>query len=438
MLHYYLKLALLSLRRNPILSVLMVAAIGLGIGVCMTALTVYHLMATDPIPDKSDEIFAVQLDNWDPNAPYLEEQPEQAPWQLTWRDALALRESEIAPVRAAMFVSFFIVRSDNSDVKPLMQLVRLTDSDFFSMFDVPFLYGGPWARDVDESARPVIVISKTTNEELFGGENSVGRQLIIDDRYFEIVGVLDEWEMTPMVYDLNGGPFSDPEDVYIPFSLTESLEAQAIGNVLCWKNESRDSFTDFLNSECVWIGYWVELDSPGQVNEYQAFLDNYARDQQSLGRFERPLNNRLTTAKDWLDVREVVQDDNRVLVGLAFMFLAVCVLNTVGLLLAKFAGKAPQISLRRALGAHRATVFVQHLVEIGLIGIGGGLLGLLLAFIGLAGIRSFEGEYDRLARLDPFLICVAIAIALGASLLAGVYPTWRACRTPPAAYLKTQ
>ncbi|MGH8494886.1 MAG: ABC transporter permease [Gammaproteobacteria bacterium] len=440
MLRYYLRLALLSFKRNPILSTLMVAAIGLGIGVCMTALTVYYLMSIDPIASKSDVVYAVQLDGWDPNEPYPNNttQENPAPWELTWRDAMTLRESDIAEHRAAMFVSNFTIVPDDEQVRPFLASARMTDGDFFHLFEVPFLHGGGWDRAADDEAQSVIVLSKETNETVFGGENSVGREIRIDDRYFRVIGVLDDWNPVPKVYDLNNGPFNDSEEVYLPLSLTEPLEVRTGGNTNCWKDEELNTFQDFLNSECVWIQYWVELTSGTQVREYQAFIDNYVREQQRLGRFERPLNNRLTNAREWLDVNEVVQDDNRVLVGLAFMFLAVCLLNTVGLLLAKFAGKAPQVSLRRALGASRRAVFVQHLVEIGLIGVAGGLLGLGLAFIGLAGIRSFGGEFEKLAHLDPVLVALAIAIALFASLAAGVFPTWRACLTPPAAHLKTQ
>ena len=50
MLFYNLRLAVKGIRRNPVLSALMVAAIGIGIGVCMTAVTVYYLISNDPIP----------------------------------------------------------------------------------------------------------------------------------------------------------------------------------------------------------------------------------------------------------------------------------------------------------------------------------------------------------------------------------------------------
>ena len=67
MFKYYLKLAVLSLRRTPVMSFLMVVALGLGIGAFMTTYTVYYLMSGDPIPHKSDVLYRVQLDNWDPN-----------------------------------------------------------------------------------------------------------------------------------------------------------------------------------------------------------------------------------------------------------------------------------------------------------------------------------------------------------------------------------
>ena len=48
--------------RSPMLSALMVLALGLGIGACMTTLTVYHVLSGDPIPAKSARLFNVQLD----------------------------------------------------------------------------------------------------------------------------------------------------------------------------------------------------------------------------------------------------------------------------------------------------------------------------------------------------------------------------------------
>src|SRR5690242_5413796 len=62
MLSYYLALALRSLKRSPVLSGLMVLAIGLGIGASMTMLTVLHVMTDDPLPGRSGNLYAPMID----------------------------------------------------------------------------------------------------------------------------------------------------------------------------------------------------------------------------------------------------------------------------------------------------------------------------------------------------------------------------------------
>ena len=137
----------------------------------------------------------------------------------------------------------------------------------------------------------------------------------------------------------------------MPFGIGQQFEMLSSGNTNCWRDENINSFQDFQNSDCVWIQFWDELRGSEKVAAYQQFIDNSVREQTALGRFERPLNNHLRHPDEWLKVNEAVQDDNRVLVGLSFTFLAVCLLNMIGLLLAKFLGAAPLVGLRRALGA---------------------------------------------------------------------------------------
>jgi len=74
---YNLRLALLSLRRDPVLTALMIGAVAIGIGMSTTTLAVYHAMSGNPIPDKSSQLYAVQLDSWGPNQPYND--PDEPP-----------------------------------------------------------------------------------------------------------------------------------------------------------------------------------------------------------------------------------------------------------------------------------------------------------------------------------------------------------------------
>ena len=437
MFAYHLRLALLSLRRTPTVSLLMILAIGLGIGVSMTMLSVYTLMAGDPIPEKSSVLHAVQLDSWSPDRPF--DEPNEPPLQLTWRDTVALldRSPEGLSRTATMGTGFVVEVPGPGDVRPELVSARLATSDFFTMFQVPFRYGSGWDHGADGDAAQVIVLSRELNEKLFGGEDSVGRELRVGSTIFRVAGVLDEWQPTPRFYDLSTGTFDDSSDAYVPLKLFEQYGTAwgVNGNVNCWQAPPAEGM---LHSECTLAQFWVELPDAAAVADYRAFLDGYVQEQKKLGRFPRPLNNRLSNVRQWLDVNEVVRDDNSVLLGLSFMFLAVCLINTVGLLLAKFLGRSGDVGVRRALGASRARVFQQHLTEVGLLGVLGGLLGLVLAWLGLAGVQRLYDDYERVAHLNSELVAVAIALAVAAGLLAGLYPAWRICRIPPAACLKTQ
>lgn len=444
MLGYYLKLAARSLRRNPGITSLMVLAIALGISVCVMMLTVYHGMSSNPIWWKNDRLYAVTLDSWDVQEPADDERPDLPPEQLTYNDAAAVAASTIPlhQVRMVKTTAVLVPEDATADVRPERVMLRVTSADFFTMFDTPFLYGGGWQAAADAGPEPVIVLSREMNEKFFAGGNSVGRTLRWNDRAFRVIGVLDDWHPSPKFYDLNNGSFDDPEDAYVPFGWMAALELRSMGNTNCWKPESRNSYADFLNSECVWIQSWVELPDAAARARMQAFLDGYVADQRKAGRFARPDNNRLTPVDQWLADNRVVRDDNRLLVALAFAFLAVCLLNTVGLLLAKFLGNAGVTGIRRALGASRRQVFLQHLTEAGLLAAAGACGGLVLAALGLLGLRAMyatgSAGFRNIMHVDGWSLVTTVLLAVLAALAAGLYPAWRVGRLAPAVYLKTQ
>jgi putative ABC transport system permease protein len=133
-----------------------------------------------------------------------------------------------------------------------------------------------------------------------------------------------------------------------------------------------------------------------------------------------------------------VSADAKLSTWLAFGFLLVCLVNTVGLLLAKFSARAGEIGVRRALGATKPEIFRQFLTEASVIGLVGGVLGLVLSFGGLWLISMQSEEMALVAKMDWAMLGTTLALAVGASILAGLLPTWRACQVTPALQLKTQ
>jgi putative ABC transport system permease protein len=175
------------------------------------------------------------------------------------------------------------------------------------------------------------------------------------------------------------------------------------------------------------------------VADYQAFLHNYAAEQQQRGRFHWPPHVALRNVTQWLSYNHVVPPAVETLTSVSFALLLVCILNAIGLMLAKFMASTGVISVRRALGASHLAIFAQFMVEAGVIGLVGALVGLGLTQLGLVSCRAvLEKDLSVLTRLHSSDVLIALAMALGATLLAGLYPTWRAMQVQPASQLKTQ
>lgn len=437
MLLHYIDLSWRSFKRTPIVTALMVSAIAIGIGITMTTLSGYHMMSMDPIPHKSSRIFYPQLNTIDDGREWST--PDNVPKQLTYMDAVNLYNAPVPKLKSPSFRTGFSVHLNSAEQKPSMQSARVVYREFFDIFEREFIYGSAWSAKEEIDAAYAVVIDESVNEKFFQGKNPVGKNIYLDNKSYRISGVVKTWEHAVKYYDVNNGAFNEAESIYVPFSLTPIEEFGTWGNTNGWKFENLNGFQDLLKSEMLWTHMWVQLDSEKEKQEYENFLMAYMEEQQKNGRFNREnLEFKLRDVNEWMEYNEVVTEDTRILVGLSFMFLSVCVANILGLLLAKFLRRAPEVGVRRALGASKRQIFAQHIVEVSLLGLVGGLLGIVVAQLGLWGIRTTNEYYNTLASMDTTMLLTAPAIALAASFVAGLYPAWIVCKTPPALYLKSQ
>ncbi len=435
MFAYYFELGLRSLRRNPVLTGLMIITIAFGVGASMTTYSVFRAVSNNPIPQKSSQLYAVQIDNFGPQNNHNGEPPDQ----LDYIDAMALLRAHKALRQAALYPVKLSVISDDPSQFPIRPTTYAVSSNAFPMFDIPFLYGGGWGAEDDDNRASVVVIGRALNDRLFHGANSVGREINLSGHNYRIAGVMDSWDPKPLFFDLaNSGGFSDAIQLFIPMSRAVDLQLITAGNTDCGAGDYGTGWDAFLRTNCSWVVYWAELPSRTDADAYRQYLHDYAAEQQRAGRYAWAPNVRLRDVSQWLDYEHAVPPESKLSLYLSLGFLVICLINTVGLLLAKFMRRAADIGVRRALGASRRTVYAQFLIEGATIGLAGGVLGLLLTGVGVWSVGLiFDAQIARLATLDFSLVALTLGVAVLATVLAAFYPTWRAAQIAPAWQLKS-
>jgi putative ABC transport system permease protein len=438
MFSYYFKLVVRSLRRNPALTALMILTLAIGVAASVSTITILHVMSSNPIPQKSERLFVPLIDNG-PLEGYNPADSEHEFDQMSYIDASNLLKGGHGERRTAMYGIGPAIEPARKDL-PVMSTQGVAPTrDFFAMFDVPFLYGQAWSEADDKAGADVVVLSRAMADKLFGAVNPVGQRIRMAGFDFQVVGVLNHWLPLPKFYRLIGGPgaFGQEEDVMVPFSSAIRHEFGHNGSMSC-SSRREPGWQGLLNSECTWLGFFFETRSASDRAELHSYLNNYTDDQRKLGRLKRNAPNQLFDVMEWLEYHKVVGNDSRLAAWLAFGFLLLCLVNTIGLLLAKFSVRASEVGIRRALGASRKEIFQQFLIETTVVGLAGGVLGLLLSFGALALIAKSSQQLSVVAHMDFAMLALTFVLALLAAVFAGLFPTWRACQVTPAIQLKSQ
>src|SRR3546814_4220279 len=110
----------------------------------------------------------------------------------------------------------------------------------------------------------------------------------------------------------------------MPFTRALDLQMRTGGRNSCRGKLTFTTWDGWLQSNCVWVTPWVELDSAAEVARYRRFLDNYAADQQRAGRFNWAPNVRLRDVAQWLVHQHVVPPESRISLIVALAFFVIC------------------------------------------------------------------------------------------------------------------
>ncbi len=453
MFWYQCQLALRSIRKTPILSSVMVFILATGVAVTTICYTHYYHLKKNPLAHKDSSLFLLQTDSWDEKHQY-EGTPNYLPPLHSYRDSMALLASDIPLRKTAITKWGGSIHNPDIQQKALFVQGIVVTRDFFPMFEREFIYGAPWNATADQQFQNVIVINEDINQQLFNGENSVGKSVVYESIQYQVVGVTKKIRRTNPTYEIAQFRWPQPDtQFYIPLSVLRATEFGAWVRYEC-PQDLRDYgshwYQQRLLNSCTWIGLWYEFSDEKQKKQFEDFVRNYIQDQKQAGNYPRPIRFALSSIGDYMQLNQKSYDQDKTTIYLGFFTLLVCTLNFVALLLAKFMRALPESGVRRALGANRRVIFAQHLIESITLGSIAAVLGMLMTFLGLLYLQlAWESApvpanglpvQDNTALMQPdlYLMAICVLTAIAASIGAGLYPAWRACKVPAANYLKIQ
>lgn len=422
-LQHALALAVRNIKRAPLPYLLTVLILSLGLGMFFSNATLYYWLNHDPLPEKSDRLFYPQI-----NATL---QPCDSCTEplgvLSYQDVAKLSRSDIPSAKAAMYQSAGYARLPaKAGQTPTPVRLRVTQRDFFTLFNVPILHGERWA---DDSARRELILAKATAERFFGRSNVVGETLQLGNELFSITAVLDDWAMLPRLYDVaNGLGASASADIYVPWETAYDLGIKS--NTTTMSRDSRDYSDNFAvngrEGDFFQAQFWVQLDNPAQVTAYQQFMRQLVQSEKEAGRHPRPEANRLTNMRD---ITEHFNARNRQLDAFALvslLFLIVCLFNASHLALNRYLASQYEFGLRRALGASRSQLQQLVLADVLVSSSLAFVLSLLVASGAMALISKLLPATRSLTQWSPMLLSAMAITAFVASYLVTLYPALRA------------
>lgn len=403
-----LRILVRRLLRTPLFTGVALLTLALGIGANTAILSVVHgvLLRPLPFPDPGGLLSVSHT---------TKEGPDQV---LPHSEATYLLYRE----HGQAFEDLAIYQAAPANLTGLDQPERLpalfmTDGLLPLLRVEPILGRRPAAQDGMPGAHPVVLVSRSAWNRLFGADPSVvGRSLRVDGVTREVVGVL------PDGIRLAGGGEGEPQ-LYIPMEIDPS-------------NLQHGNFSYFGIGRLK-AGVTTEQAAADMARLIPRLTELYPGPIPARIFAEIGMTPRIRPLKD-----DIVGDVGRVLwvlLATVGIVLLIACANVANLFLVRAEGRSREVAVRRALGAGPRALAAGFLGESLILAVGGGGLGLILAEGGLRLLRSIgPSTLPRLneVSLDGRVLLYTAAVSLVAGVLFGLFPVARNRAGDTAAILK--
>jgi predicted permease len=387
-----IRYAIRSLRGTPGFTVTALLTLALGIGATTAIFSVVNSVVLRPLPyPKPEQLLSVttRFEN-------VEENWFAVPEYIEFRDVNRSFSSLGAYVTGE--VNLF------AGDPPRRVRVAVVDSHLLHTLGIPPAQGR-WFMDTEPENHAIL--SHDLWQAAFGGQPVLGRRVEINGEPFDIVGI-----MPP------GADLMDRRiELWIPLAFTDAQKRDRGSHNLWAIGRLRDGVT------------------PQQAQaEIDALMPTWSERFQLSAREHtfKPLGSEDAHTVAFKPLaRKVVGDANRAIwilqAAVGVVLLIVCV-NLANLLLARAQTRRHEFALRAALGAGSAQLFRQTVTEGLLLSLGGGVLGVWVALVGVdALVRAYPNSLPRTAEVsvDMPVLLFALVVSIAVGILFGLVPAAR-------------
>ncbi|HMB90275.1 MAG TPA: ABC transporter permease [Rhodothermales bacterium] len=417
MLRNYLKIALRNLRKQMGYTFINVVGLGLGLAVCVLILLyVQDDLSYDRYHEHADRVHRVLLDGAlngqefttvSTSAPMARVLPQEYP-EIEY----ATRVWDIGPVLFA-----------NDDQQFYEEHFYYVDSTVFDVFSYPLLQGDPKTALTEPNS---LVLSESTARKYFGDEDPMGKVLRFEGS--------DDFTITGIAADV-------PPNTHLRWDVFGSIVSSERAESPVWIS---NSFYTYLRLREGADPTDLQAKFPDMIRKYVV-----PQIEQALGQsFEEVLASGL----EWRYLLQPLTDIHLYSQGIdggpggdgdisyvyilsmiaAFVLLIACI-NFMNLATARSANRAKEVGLRKVLGSNRRQLIYQFLGESVFLALVAMLLALVVT---VALLPLFNNMADKTLALGSDVVLGLVGLALGAGLLAGLYPAFVLSSFRPAAVLK--
>lgn len=323
---------------------------------------------------------------------------------LKERELLALQNKNNAPHIEEVMPAVFQIETVSFEGETFQPMIIGATELIGELFNVFPNEGHFFTEDDVKSKAPVAIIGKKVKDELFGASDAIGEKIRVKDVNLRVVGTLPKKGQVLF--------FNFDEAVIVPYTVAQQ-------NIFGFKHFSR-----------LIVQARTEADVQQTVLDIETTL--------------RELHGITDPEQDdfFTGTQEEIADTLGTVTGVMTAFLAsvaaisllVGGVGIMNIMLVSVAERTKEIGLRKALGATRANVLMQFLLEAMAITLTGGIFGILfggilsyIISIALSGI--LESEWVFTFPLSATILGVGVSVLVG--LVFGLYPAYRAAKKSP-------